>query len=36
MIQVYDGYKLVSFVLKSLFTNIPLEKATEITLERIV
>ena len=36
MIQVYDGYKLVSFVLKSFFTNIPLEKTTEITLERIV
>ena len=35
MKQVPDGYKMVSFDEKSLFTNVPLEKAIEITLKRI-
>ena len=35
MKQVPDGYKMVSFNVKSLFTNIPLEKTIEITLKRI-
>ena len=35
MNQVPDGYKMVSFDEKSLFTNVPLEKAIEITLKRI-
>ena len=30
-----DGYKMVSFDAKSLFTNAPLEKTIDITLERI-
>ena len=33
--QVPDGYKMVSFDVKSLFTNVPLEKTIEITLKRI-
>ena len=32
---VPDGYKTVSFDVKSLFTNVPLEKTIDITLERI-
>ena len=35
MEQVPDGYKMVSFEVKLLFTNAPLEKTTEITLDRI-
>ena len=35
MKQVPDGYKMVSFDVKSLFTNGPLEKTIEITLKRI-
>ena len=35
MKQVLDVYKMVSFDVKSLFTNAPLEKTIEITLERI-
>ena len=35
MKQVPDGYKMVSFDVKSLFTNVPLEKTIEITLKRI-
>ena len=35
MKQVPDGYKMVSFDLKSLFTKVSLEKAIEITLKRI-
>ena len=35
MKQVPDGYKMVSFDVKSLFTNVPLEKTIEITLQRI-
>ena len=35
MKQVPDGYKMVSFEVKLLFTNIPIEKAIEITLKRI-
>ena len=35
MKQVPDGYKIVSFDVKSLFTNVPLEKTIEITLKRI-
>ena len=30
-----DGYKMVSFDVKSLSTNVPLEKIFDITLERI-
>ena len=30
-----DGYKMVSFDVKSLSTNVPLEKIIDITLERI-
>ena len=30
-----DGYKMVSFDVKSLSTNVPLEKINDITLERI-
>ena len=30
-----DGYKMVCFDVKSLFTNVPLEKTIDITLERI-
>ena len=30
-----DGYKMVSFDVKSLFTNVPLEKTIDITLERM-
>ena len=33
--QVPDGYKMVSFEIKSLFTNVPLEKTIEITSEGI-
>ena len=36
MKQVPDGYKIVSFDVKSLFTNVPLERTIEITLERIM
>ena len=32
---VPDGYKMVSFDVKSLFTNLPSEKTIDITLERI-
>ena len=35
MKQVPDGYKMVPFEVKLLFTNAPLEKTTEITLGRI-
>ena len=35
MKQVPDGYKMVPFDVKSLFTNVPLEKTIEITLKRI-
>ena len=35
MKQVPDGYKMVSFDIKSLFTNVPLEKTIEITSKRI-
>ena len=35
MKQVPDGYKMVSFDVKSLFTNVLLEKTIEITLKRI-
>ena len=35
MKQVPDGYKIVSFDVNSLFTNVPLAKTIEITLERI-
>ena len=35
MKQVPDGYKKVSFDVKSLFTNVPLEKTIEITLKKI-
>ena len=35
MKQVPDSYKMVSFDVKSLFTNLPLEKTIEITLKRI-
>ena len=35
MEQVPGGYKMVSFEVKLLFTNAPLEKTTEITLDRI-
>ena len=35
MKQVLDVYKMVSFDVKSLFANAPLEKTIEITLERI-
>ena len=35
MKQVPDDYKIVSFDVKSLFTNVPLEKTIEITLKRI-
>ena len=35
MKQVPDGYKMVSFDVNSLFTNVPLAKTIEITLERI-
>ena len=36
MKQVMDSYKMVSFDVKSLFTNFPLEEIIEITLERIM
>ena len=32
---ILDGYKMVIFDIKSLFTNMPLEKTIDITLERI-
>ena len=32
---VPDGYKMVSFDVKSLFTNLPSERTIDITLERI-
>ena len=32
---VHEGYKMVSFDVKSLFTNVPLEKTIDITLEKI-
>ena len=35
MKQVPEGYKMVSFEVNSLFTNVPFEKTIEITLERI-
>ena len=35
MKQVPDGYKMMSFDVKSLFTNVSLEKTIEITLKRI-
>ena len=35
MKQVPDGYKMVSFDIKSLFTNVPLEKTIKITSKRI-
>ena len=35
MKQVPDGYKMVSFDVKLLFTNVSLEKTIEITLKRI-
>ena len=35
MKQVPDGYKMVPFDVKSLFTNVPLEKTIEITLKKI-
>ena len=35
MKQVPDGYKMVSFDVKSLFTNVNLGKTIEITLKRI-
>ena len=35
MKQVMHGYKMVSFDVKPLFTNVSLEEAIEITLERI-
>ena len=35
MKQVPDGYKMVSFDIKSLFSNVTLGKTIEITLERI-
>ena len=35
MKQVRDGYKKVSFDVKSLFTNVPPEKTIEITLKNI-
>ena len=35
MKQVPDGYKMVSFGTKPLFTNVPLGKAIEINLRRI-
>ena len=35
MKQVPDGYKMVSFDVKSLFANVSLEKTIEITLKRI-
>ena len=35
MKQVPDGYKMMSFDVKSLFINVPFEKSIEITLERI-
>ena len=35
MKQVPEGYKMVSFDVNSLFTNVPFEKTIEITLERI-
>ena len=36
MKQVMDSYKMVSFDVKSLFTNVTLEEIIEITLERIM
>ena len=35
MKHVPDGYKMVSFDLKSLFTYVPLEKTVDIILKRI-
>ena len=35
MKQIRDGYKKVSFDVKSLFTNVPPEKTIEITLKNI-
>ena len=35
MKQVPDDYKMVSFDVKSLFSNVPLQKAIKVTLERI-
>ena len=35
MKQVPDSYKMVSFDIKPLFTNVPLEETIEITLERV-
>ena len=35
MKQVMHGYKMVSFDVKPLFTNVSLEEAIEIALERI-
>ena len=35
MKQVPDGYKMMSFDVKSLFINVPFGKSIEITLERI-
>ena len=35
MKQVPDGHKIVSFDVKSLFTNVPLEKTIKITVKRI-
>ena len=33
--KIPEGYQVMSFVVKSLFTSIPLNKTNEITLERI-
>ena len=33
--KILDEYKMVSFDVNSLFTNVPLEKTIDITLERI-
>ena len=30
---IFDGYKIVSFGIKPLFTNVPLEKTISITFE---
>ena len=31
----YDGYKLVLFDVKSLFTNVPLDKTIQVILDRV-
>ena len=34
-LKVSDGHQLISFDVKSLFTNVPLEKTIDIILKRI-